>query len=91
MILTVNDEYRIASDDMQWLVQQMPKQTEKRTKEAQWRTIAYIQSLDAAILWLAERRIRMIEGHWPALGALETLCAAIDEIKAECLAVREAA
>ena len=89
MILQVNDEYRIVADDHQWIVQQMPKKTEKRTKEAAWRSIAYIGSLDAAVLWLAERRIRMIEGTWPAIDALPTLCAALDEIKRECLAVRD--
>ncbi len=88
MILQVNDEYRISSDDHQWIVQQMPKQTEKRTKEAQWRNVAYYRYLDNAIMHLAERRIRMIEGSWPALGALSTLVATLDAIKREILEVK---
>lgn len=58
MIQKINDEYRIASDDMQWIIQQMPKRDEcrERKKEPQWKNVAYLPSLDAVIMYLASRR-----------------------------------
>lgn len=71
MILQVNDEYRIASDDMQWIIQQLPKRDETKARKTEaWKNVAYLSSLDAAIVYLAERRIRMIAGTLARHGRL---------------------
>lgn len=79
MILQINEDWRIASDAYQWSVQ-------KRTQvkgETVWKSLAYFIDPAKAAVWCAQRRIREVEGTYPAADALELLGDALGEIVAD--------
>ena len=87
MIIYLNTQWRIRSDDLQWIVEHLPdpKSGTKR-KVARWKAKAYLNTLDRAVVFSADRRIRLLPMEVGA-EALPRLCTALDQIKAE---VREA-
>ena len=84
MILQVNNEWRIASETDQWIVQRL--HTPLKAKEGNeiadpyWVNEAYTTRPDSAAFWLAERRVRDLPGTYPAADALEALGEALQEI-----------
>ena len=89
MIIEITDEYRIVSDPLQWIVQQLPPVTENQKKPPQWKGVAHFGTLNSAIVWLAERRIRTLPGTYKA-EALTPLCAALDAIVKDAVKARAA-
>ena len=82
MMIIVNAEYRIASDEAQWIVQYLPRLKDADRRNPRWRNLGYFTSLDSALLSLAHRRVRLIPGTW-GVDALPLLCAALDTLNAE--------
>lgn len=89
-IININEKFRLITDPLQWIIQEMPEATEKRTKAPQWKNVGYFTSLDSALQCLAHRQINAIEGEYNA-EALAPLCAALDAITAGAMKAREAA
>ncbi len=58
MIITINDDWRLASDPLQWILQKR-----YRSKgEDRWRALAFFGDLDRAIVELSRRRILILAG-----------------------------
>ncbi len=58
MIITINPDWRLASDPLQWILQK-----HYRSKgEERWRALAFFGDLDLACVELSRRRIRILEG-----------------------------
>lgn len=83
MIILINSEYRIDSDEHQWIIQQLPRQMKDGRRNPRWRNIGYFKELDTALAWLAQRRIRLMPGTWEGVEALPVLCEALDSLRAE--------
>ena len=83
MIIYLNSQWRIRSDDLQWIVENLPDpKSGTRRKAARWKAKAYLTTLDRAVVFSAERRIRLLPMEVGA-EALPRLCTALDQIKAE--------
>lgn len=76
MIISINPDWRIASDPLQWIVQK------RRTVNGRdkWDRLAFFRDLERAVLWLVRRRVRLIEGEYGA-EALIPLHQALDSIR----------
>lgn len=85
MIIRINDDWRIASDPLQWIIQK------RRTVKGQekWDSLAFFGDLDRAVLHLARRRVRLLPGSYGP-EALPVLCQALDRLKAEISSVLSA-
>ena len=92
MIITINDDWRLASDPLQWILQKR-----YQTKgEVRWRSIAFFGNLDRAIVELSRRRILILDGTYhpealkPLSDALRSLrddiCAALATFQTEAAA-----
>ena len=77
MILQVNEDWRIASDPLQWIVQRRYM----RKGKADWKSVAFHGSINAAAWWLAQRRVREIPGTYPAADGLDALHDALRRIR----------
>ena len=86
VIIWINSDWRVVGDPDQWIV------LKRRivTGRERWESRAYCKTLDYALLLLAQWRIRMMEGEYPA-EALPTLCQALDSLKSEILKAIERA
>ena len=75
IIISINEDWRIASDPLQWLVQ-------KRygTDIVRWRTVAHCASLATSLVVLGERQVFSLEGEYPST-ALKPLCHALTTIR----------
>ena len=83
MIVHLNRDWRIRSDDVQWIVdRRMVRKKGKNIGEADWEVQAYCMSLDSAVAWCAKQRVALIGGTYGP-EALPELCAALDAIKAD--------
>lgn len=81
MIIHLNPDWRIASDPRQWIVQK--RRTAKGREK--WDSKSFHVTLDSAVLWAAQRRIRLLGGTYGP-DVLLPLCHAVDRLKAEILA-----
>jgi hypothetical protein len=87
MIIHLNPEWRIKSDPQQWIVQQGRTANCKQ----KWDSLSFHHSLDGAVLWVAQRRVRLLEGVYGP-DALPHLCQTLDSLKSEILsAINKAA
>ena len=77
MIITINDDWRVASDPLQWVLQ---KSYQSKGEERQ-RSIAFFGDLDRAIVELSRRRILVLPGAYPAADALGPLSDALRSIR----------
>ena len=77
MIITINDDWRLASDPLQWTLQ---KSYESKGEERQ-RPIAFFGDIDRAIVELSRRRILVLAGTYPAADALGPLSDALRSIR----------
>ncbi len=68
MIITINPDWRLASDPLQWVLQ---KRYQSKGEE-RWRALAFFGDLDRAIVELSRRRILILAGtyHPEALAPL---------------------
>ena len=58
MIITISEDWRLASDPLQWILQKR-----YQTKgEERWRALAFFGDLDRAIVELSRRRILILAG-----------------------------
>ena len=78
MIIRINQDWRIASDSLQWIAQK--RRTVK--EQEKWDSVCFHHSLDAAVVDLARRRVRMLPGSYGP-EALRLLCQALDRLEAE--------
>ena len=76
MIITVNADWRLASDQLQWTLQKR-----KLVKgEKQWQAKAFFGRLDAALHELVRRRIRILPGVYGP-EALKPLVTSLDQLR----------
>ena len=76
MIITINPDWRLASDPLQWILQKR-----KLVKgEERWRSLAFFGDLDRAICELARRRIRILPGVYGP-EALKPLVTSLDQLR----------
>ena len=83
MIITINDDWRLRSDALQWVIERRKKRMtadDSRKHSGQWASVAFFGDLAQSLRWLAERRIRASEGEYPA-AALEPLCDTLQAIR----------
>jgi len=83
MIIYLNPHWRIRSDELQWILEHLPDPKPGTTRKVErWKAIAYLTTLDRAVVCCAERQIRLLPMDVGA-EALPRLCTALDQIKAE--------
>ena len=76
MIITINPDWRLASDSLQWVLQKR-----KLVKgEERWRSLAFFGDLDRAVCELARRRIRILPGVYGP-EALKPLVTSLDQLR----------
>ncbi len=82
MIITINEDWRIASDPLQWILQ---KRYQSKGED-HWRPVAFFGRLDGALQELHRRRIRCLPGAYPGSEALrplsDALCSVAEDIRA---------
>jgi hypothetical protein len=76
MIIQINETYRLVSNELQWTLQKR----RKGGQQEKWEALGYYTHIDNAVLDLAKRRLRCIEGNYGP-EALEPLCRALDAIR----------
>ncbi len=77
MIITINENWRIASDPLQWIIQK------RYGKDGNsWRNVAYVTNLASALVTLGERQIFAMEGVYPS-EALKPLCHALTTFRGD--------
>ncbi len=62
MIITINPDWRLASDPLQWAIQKRWASE----KDERWNGVAYFRDLDRALVELARRRVGILEGSYRA-------------------------
>ncbi len=72
MIITINEDWRVASDPLQWILQ-------RRTQSGRWTNAGYFGDLERAVLQAARRQVRLLRGTFPseALLPLQQALAAV--------------
>jgi hypothetical protein len=77
VLILLNSHWRIKSDPLQWIVEERDSGESRK-----WRARAFCNTLDYAVLWAAQRQIRLMR---VTVGpeALDVLCRSLDELKAE--------
>ena len=60
MIITLNEDWRLASDPLQWVLQK----SYQSKGEERWRALAFFGNLDRAIVELSRRRILILDGTY---------------------------
>ncbi len=79
MIITINDDWRLASDPLQWVLQRRYQSK----GEDHWQAKAFFGRLDAALYELHRRRIRCLPGAYPGSEALRPLSHALITVHEE--------
>jgi len=62
MLIPIDSQYRITSDERQWTVQRYAG-VDKKTGEDKWKPVGYFSRLDVAVNDLAQRQIRTGEAQ----------------------------
>ncbi len=62
MIITINEDWRLASDPLQWAIQHRSGSG----RAERWNGVAYFRYFDHALVELARRRIGIQEGSYRA-------------------------
>lgn len=87
MIIDLNKDWRLKSDDLQWHVQKRTL-VKKGTKKYQWQSIAYCGQLDIALMLCWRRRIQIEEGVYKA-EALRPLIDSFEKLEEEAKKIQE--
>ena len=59
MIIQLSEDWRVASDPLQWILQ-------RRKPSGQWTNVGYFGDLERAVLQAARRRVRLLRGTFPS-------------------------
>ncbi len=78
MIIHINPDWRIRSDPLNWIIEKRRKGGAKE----RWNAMGYYGDLDGAVLGLAQRRLRVMEGTYHA-EAVAPLCRALAGLERE--------
>ena len=78
MNIDINRNWRVHSDPNQWIVQK------RRIVKGcpKWESLSYHHTLDSAVVWLAQKRVRLMRGKYGP-DALPILCQALDRLSVE--------
>ncbi len=79
MIITINADWRLASDPLQWVLQ---KRYQSKGQD-QWRPVAFFGRLDGALQELHRRQVRCLPGAYPGSEALRPLSDALVTVHGE--------
>ncbi len=79
MIITINADWRLASDPLQWILQRRYQSK----GEDHWQAKAFFGRLDEALQELVRRRIRCLPGAYPGSEALRPLSDALITVHEE--------
>lgn len=91
MILQINDEWRIISDPNQWIAQRyIVRQKGDHVGKGDWKSEAYFTRPDTAALWIVSKRVREIEGTFPAADGLEAMGTALHAIERDIRRIADA-
>ncbi len=81
MNITINEDWRLASDPLQWVLQK----SYQSKGEERWRALAFFGDLDRAIVELSRRRILILAGTYHP-EALKPLSDALRSVRDDVLA-----
>jgi hypothetical protein len=82
MIINLNHQWRIRSDELQWNLEYLPDPNPgTKRKTERWKAKGHFRTLDEAVLRCARRQIRLLPMVVGA-EALPCLCTALDRIEA---------
>ncbi len=84
MIITINEDWRLASDPLQWILQ---KRYQSKG-EVRWRSLAFFGNLDRAIVELSRRRVLILAGPYHP-EALKPLVTSLDQLRDDIRAALE--
>lgn len=91
MIVNIAYDWRIETDNLNWVVQHRRVVAKGKTKgKIFWDNMAYCKSLDSAIIWCGRRRIMELPGEYNS-DALSALVEALDGIQNDCRKAAESA
>ncbi len=76
MIITINADWRLASDSLQWTIQHRSGSGETE----RWNGVAYFRDIDRALLELVRRQVGVLAGMYGA-EALKPLCDALQGMR----------
>lgn len=80
MIIQINEDWRIASDPSQWVLQK--RNPGAKHERSAWRNLGYFRRVDTAVIECCRRRVLAVEGsHGP--DALTPLTSALSTIQQE--------
>ena len=86
MIITINDDWRLASDPLQWVLQKRnPNATDEKNR---WRSVGCFGRFDGAVVECSRRRIRILPGVYGP-EALKPLSDALTRIERDIHAALE--
>ena len=81
MIISLNPDWRIRSDDLQWIVERLHvRNSESRGEYSEWRAWGYFSTLAGAVNGCLGVQVRSLDMELPA-GALEPLLAALSGMR----------
>ena len=76
MIITINADWRLASDPLQWILQ---RRKPRKGAPDEWRGLEFHKTLDGAVVALVRRRIRCMGGAYGP-EALQPLVASLCQL-----------
>ena len=84
MIVNINQDWRLRSDEVQWILDRRV-QSNKGTGKAKtvWKVAGFSRHLNCIIMELARQDIRLIRGQYPA-DALALIVETLDRIETDC-------
>ena len=76
MIIPIDEEWRIATDPMNWIVQRQKKVKREGVYVMEWHNKAYLGSFKQSVEWLAKRLVRESDavGLVNAIDAVQKVC-----------------
>ena len=88
MIINLNENWRIRSDSLQWILEHKSKESKVKGKFTgepgkTWRSIGFHQDIWQALFNAVEHEVKQIEGEYPAQ-AQEHLLGALHDIQTMC-------
>ena len=86
MIIQINDDWRIASDPQQWMLQK--RNPGAKAGRSLWRNIAYFRDFDRAVAECCRRRVLILVGTYQP-EALNPLSNALQRIEEQITAALE--
>ena len=87
MIIPIDDDWRITTDPLNWIVQRHTK--DKHGNYSDWKNIAYLGSFRQSVEWLAKRMIREDEavGLVNAIEAVKNIARRLSDVLLDVIVV----